>query len=115
VQNQTFQDIRQKFAKIRGTRSHLNPITHSEEFGHDVVAEVAVSEGRIRPEEHQVGDIMALRSPEPWAAGRPPEQEGIESQSSNASSAATRRSGTAGLGQVAIVAGVETGRRMGWG
>ena len=59
--------------------------------------------------------IMALRSPEPWAAGRPPEQEGIESQSSNASSAATRRSGTAGLGQVAIVAGVETGRRMGWG
>lgn len=45
---------------------------------------------------------MALRSPGPCRGG-PPEQEGVESQSSNASSAATRRSGRAGLGHAAIV------------
>jgi hypothetical protein len=41
----------------------------------------------------------------------------VESQSSNASSAATRRSGRAGLGHAAIVAGVEGQRRdegRGW-
>jgi len=76
VQNQTFQNIRQNFAKIRGTRSHLNPLTHSEEFGHDVVAEVAVSEGRIRPEEHQVGDHHGPEVPGTVGGRRAPRARG---------------------------------------